>query len=118
MTNDANSEWKEVNSNVWKPQNPGDFIEGVLVDKEENVGSLKSCAYFIETAKKERFLVWGSAILDERLKFVQVGSLVKIEFVETRKNKAGQPLKIFKVYTREVKPVEVTSFGGGLFGLK
>lgn len=88
-------EWNEVQPNVWKPTKEGDFIFGVLISKEEK-GSFESTAYNIENPEGQH-LVWGSTVLDDRMKFINVGDYVKIEYKGLEKNKKGQDVKIFKV---------------------
>ncbi len=89
--------YKEINPTDWKPQNDGDFIEGVLVQVKENVGSNKSMVYSIENPEGARN-VWGSAILDPRMAFVKVGSKVKITYKGLGDATGGHNApKIFKV---------------------
>ena len=88
-------EWKTIEPSVWKPMKEGDFIEGVLISKESK-GSFDSSAYSLET-KEGQMLVWGSAVLDERMKFCNPGDLLRIEFKGTQPNKKGQSVKIFSV---------------------
>ena len=39
--------YKEINPEVWTYENEGDFIEGVLLKKEDNIGENKSWLYSI-----------------------------------------------------------------------
>lgn len=88
---------KEINPEIWKPERDGDFIEGVLVNKEPEVGENKSWMYHIETPNGVQS-VWGSAVLDSRMKFVKVGQKVFITFKGLGEIKPGRnPPKIFKV---------------------
>jgi hypothetical protein len=88
-------EWKKIEPNVWKPTQPGDSIEGVLVIKEPK-GGFDSYAYSLETTEGQ-VLVWGSAVLDDRMKFINPGDLVRIEFKGMSKNKKGQDIKLYEV---------------------
>jgi hypothetical protein len=90
-------EWNEIQPNVWKPTTTGEAIEGVLIDKQLDKGSFGSSAYAIESQSGQT-LVWGSAVLDERMKYINIGDLVRIEYKGTQKNKRGQDVKIFKVF--------------------
>lgn len=94
---EENMEWEEIQPNIWKPENPGDAIEGILIGKESEKGDYKSSAYALET-KQGQFLVWGSAVIDERMKYVDVGEKVKIMFEGKENNKKGQPVNIFKIF--------------------
>lgn len=91
-------EYEEINPNIWKPEEEGDSIEGVLINKETEVGDYKSNAYAIETKDNKQMLVWGCTILDDRMKYVEAGDQIKITYKGVEQNKKGQPVKIYKVY--------------------
>jgi len=89
--------YKEINPEMWVYDKDGDFIEGILVKKEDEVGENKSWLYSIETPEGVKN-VWGSAVLDTRMAFVKVGSKIKITFKGLGESKAGRNApKIFKV---------------------
>ena len=89
--------YEEINPTVWKYENDGDFIEGIVVNKEADVGENKSWMYSIETPEGVKN-VWGSAILDTRMTFVKIGDKIKITYKGLGESKAGRnPPKIFKV---------------------
>lgn len=90
--------YKEIEPTIWKPENANDFIEGILVRTQEDVGENKSMLYGLETPEGVRS-IWGSAVLDERMAFVKVGDKVKITFKGLAKEKKSgrNPAKIFKV---------------------
>ena len=93
--------YKEINPTLWTYENEGDFIEGILVGKEDEVGENKSWMYDIETPEGVKN-VWGSAILDSRMKFVKIGNKLKITYKGLGEPKAGRsPPKIFKVEVDE-----------------
>jgi hypothetical protein len=93
--------YKEINPTVWTYENDGDSIEGVLVHKEDNVGENKSWMYNIETPDGVKS-VWGSAVLDSRMKFVTVGNKVRVTYKGLGEAKSGRsPPKIFKVEVDE-----------------
>lgn len=94
--------YKEINPELWDSYEVGDFIEGILVAKESEVGENKSWMYNLETAEGVKN-VWGSAILDSRMKFVKVGNKVKITYKGLGEGKTGRsPPKIFKVEVDDV----------------
>ena len=89
--------WTSIEPGVWRPQNKGDEIIGTLINKEprdENAGI--SSRYYIDTDHKT-FLVWGSAIIEDRMKFVKLGQKVKITYEGKTKNKRNQEVNLFKV---------------------
>ena len=89
--------YKEINPELWTYEKDGDFIEGILVNKEPEVGENKSWMYNLETPEGVKN-VWGSAILDSRMKFVKSGTKIKITYKGLGEAKSGRsPPKIFKV---------------------
>lgn len=89
--------YEEVNPTDWKYDKDGDFIEGVLVRAQSDVGINKSMLYSVETPKGVKS-VWGSAILDSRMALIKVGSKVRITYKGLGEAKFGkQAPKIFKV---------------------
>lgn len=89
--------YREVNPDFWSYDKEGDYVEGVLMKKQENVGKNKSHLYSLNT--KEGFKnVWGATILDKRMEFVDVGSVVKITYQGlTQKKDGSRVAKMFKV---------------------
>ena len=93
-------EWKTIDPGVWKPESKGDTITGVLVNKEPKTED-QSAKYHIQAEDGEMYMVWGSAILDDRMKFVTVSDIVRITYEGQDKNKKGQALNLFKVQVKE-----------------
>jgi hypothetical protein len=89
--------YEEINPSEWKPKEEGDFIEGILKDKQENVGVNNSMLYSFETSDG-LVVVWGSAVLDSRMVGASVGEKVKITYKGLGEAKGGHNApKIFKV---------------------
>jgi len=89
--------YKEINPENWTYENDGDFIEGIFVREQKDVGTNKAMLYSIETPEGVKN-VWGSAILDGRMALVKVGDKLKITYKGLGEAKAGQNApKIFKV---------------------
>ena len=89
--------YQEVNPTDFKFENEGDFIEGILVQKQKDIGVNESNLYSIETPEGVKN-VWGSAILDSRMALTTVGDKIKITFNGLAEAKPGKnPAKIFKV---------------------
>jgi hypothetical protein len=87
--------WKNVEPELWKPQAKGEQVEGVLVNVEPK-GSEMSSKYYVETITGIK-LVFGSTVLDDRMKSIKVGEIIRITYEGTVDNKRHQPVKIFKV---------------------
>ena len=85
--------WKIIEPGVWKPDQSGDTVEGVLVNvipKDENGGM--SARYYLET-KDGMFFVWGSTVLDDRMQYVKTGQEIRITYDGQDTNKKGQKVK-------------------------
>ena len=94
--------YKEINPDVWTYEEDGDFIEGVLIKAQADVGENKSMLYTLETEPSNFVAVWGSAVLDQRMSLVKVGQKIKITFKGLGEKKFGKnPPKIFKVEVDE-----------------
>jgi hypothetical protein len=90
--------YEEVNPTIWDYSKEGDFLEGIFVRVQDDVGANKSKMYSIETSNGVKN-VWGSVILDERMALVEKGSKIKITYkgVSKEVSKGKNPAKIFKV---------------------
>ena len=100
--------WKTIEPGVWKPQEEDDSIEGVLVNKvpRDEANNL-SAKYYIEN-KEGMFLVWGSAILEDRMQYVKISEEVRITYHGEGKNKKGQKINLYKVDVAESEKTEET----------
>ena len=96
-----NKTYEKIEPNVWKPVNEGDVIEGVLIQKKEKVGKYEGFAYFLENPQGQ-FIVFGTAVLDDKMRFVHIGEQIKIEYEGKKENPKGQPTKIFHVFRKKV----------------
>ena len=89
--------YEEINPGEWKYEKDGDFIEGILVQKQQDIGVNKSMLYSIDIGKGI-LSVWGSTILDSRMALVPIESKVKITYKGLGEAKGGHNApKIFKV---------------------
>lgn len=96
--------WLKVEmGDTWKPEKEGDEVIGLYLGKEENVGENGSNLYSLESQDHQNISVWGSTVLDIRMKNVKVGEEVKIVFkgLKDSPNRKGKQYKDFEVYHRE-----------------
>jgi len=90
--------YEEVNPSTWTYEKEGDFIEGVFIATQHDVGVNKSNLYNLETQDRGILSVWGSAILDQRMALVKPGDKIKITYQGLGEAKSGKNApKIFKV---------------------
>ena len=91
-------EYEVIEPDIWKPTKEGDTIEGVYLDKEERmIYKEVSNLYSLETPEGTLKKVWGSKILDDRMKLVNLGQELRITFKGEKQNKAGTKFKMWIV---------------------
>ena len=101
------TDWKKVEvGDVWEFEE-NDTLVGVFVGKEEGVGENDSMLYEFELKDGSRVNVWGSTILDTRLKNIIIGEEVKIVYLgrEKSKKRKNTEYKNFDVFHRS-SPME------------
>jgi hypothetical protein len=93
--------WKTIEPNVWRPKEKGDHIIGALVNKQpkDEITGL-SARYQIEN-REGMFLIWGSAVLDDRMQYAKIGDKIRITFDGKTKNKRNQDVNLFTVEVAE-----------------
>jgi hypothetical protein len=98
--------WKTIEPNVWRPKEKGDYIIGALVNKQpkDKVTGL-SARYQIEN-QEGMFLIWGSAVLDDRMQYAKIGDKIRITFDGKTKNKRNQDVNLFRVEVAESSRVD------------
>ncbi len=75
-----------VEPGIWKHENEGDAIFGVLINTEpKDEANDLSAKYYIETVTG-MMMVWGSAVLDDRMKLVKLGTPVRITYMGKKQN--------------------------------
>ena len=59
------------------------------------------------------FLIWGSAVIDDRMQYVKIGQKVRVTFEGHTKNKKNQQVNLFKFEVAKTVPYsEVTTESG------
>ena len=99
------SEWKKVDvGNTWNYKEEGKDAEfiGVYLSKDEHIGENDSIVYNFKTADGDVVGVWGSTVLDVRLKNLEVGEEVKIVYLglEPSEKRKGKSFHNFSVWHR------------------
>jgi len=82
---------------IWDPKKQGEELLGTYTKLQENAGKYKSNLYRIKTEKGERYAVFGSTILDDKMSGVKPNSKIKIVFDGIGEGKDND-FKKFKVF--------------------
>ena len=87
----------------YKTAKEGDSVEGVYAGKDENVGENNSTIYRIEDKDGNAKNVWGSTVLDVRMKNIKEGQEVKIVYKGSKPspNRKGKNYHDFDVFHRD-----------------
>lgn len=90
-------EWKSIEPSVWKPEKNGDQIIGVLMSKEpkDEIAGI-SARYYLEN-EEGRFLIWGTAVIDDRMHYVNEGDKVRITYEGKTTNKRNQEVNLYNM---------------------
>lgn len=91
--NSTDRSWPEKGHDLHE----GDFIEGVYVAKNTNLGPNNSNMYILQTSAGERVGVWGSTVLDTKFEKIAINQRVAVEYVGTKKGKSGSTYKDYFV---------------------
>ena len=95
--------WKELTQNqgdfpkMWDWESDGEKVEGELIKVETGVGKNESNVYTIK-AEDGEVGIWGTAVLDNRLSELELGTKVQIIYKGNKKNpESGRVFKDFSV---------------------
>ena len=82
-------------------ENPGDFIQGKYCGTVGDIGENESNVHILESEGK-RVGMWGSSVLDKRMRSVNLGADVMVVYqsLETSE-KSGRDYRDFKVYAKK-----------------
>jgi len=93
-------------SEVWDFDKNATF-KGVFVETRQGVGQNNSNLYVFEGEDNARYGIWGSSVLDTRLKNLTVGDETVIVYIgKETSEKTGRTYKNFKVFHKGGSPIE------------
>ena len=100
------ADWKKVEpGKSWniKEAKANDSVEGLYLGKDEHVGENDSTIYHIQKPDGSVIDVWGTQVLDTRLKHLQVGEEIKIIYLGSlpSEKRKGKSYHNFEVYHRQ-----------------
>ena len=93
--------WKPIEPGAWKPEKEGDYIIGILVNKEpkDEITGI-GARYYLEN-HEGMFFVWSCAVLDDRMQYVKAGDKVRITYEGKTTNKRNQQVNLYRVDVAE-----------------
>lgn len=88
--------FKEVNPDIFKFENKGDSLEGVLVKKAP--GKYPDSQNYTLKTEDGLKVIFGSTILDDRMALIEIADTIRITYEGTKDSDKGKnPTKLFKV---------------------
>jgi hypothetical protein len=76
------------------------ILIGVLTEVKKDVGKHHSTVYTIEQQDNGKVTVWGSTVLDDRIKDIVIGEEIKIEYLGDKPTDKGNPYHDFTVFKK------------------
>lgn len=91
-----NSEWDEVESpNFVAFKEIGDFVEGQLIERSKS-DRYDFGLYALKQEDGTQIRFHGSAQLDDLMLAINIGDIIRVQYVDTQKQASGV-MKLFKV---------------------
>lgn len=84
---------------MWKPELVGDFRKGEYIDREDDVG-LKNDSTIYQFHDKDTgrdWKTWGSAMIDSLMKDIQIGTIIRLEYMGKKQSAKGNMYKVFQL---------------------
>jgi len=92
---------KQEGVEFWKPTEEGQYLQGEIkeIDKEGTYGY----QYTIETIQGKVFITPSHRVLQNRMRKVEKGDIVRIEYLgeEDSKQKGYDPMRMYEVYIKK-----------------
>jgi len=98
-------EFQKIAPSVFKPEKPGDTVEGTLVTVEDGK-KYGGKVYHLQTTSNDQLVVFSTTVLQDRMNYVKVGEYCKIVYNGTQKNAKGQETKLFDVFKAKLEGEE------------
>ena len=100
---DTSRKWKKIEPQRMRWDKPGDQVEGTLVEKEQSV-NYDNMVYKIQDAVSGDIVtVYGTTVINQRLKGVAIGKMVRIVYLGTEPNENPKlnDTMLFEVWVAE-----------------
>lgn len=112
----AQDEWQSMRGSEisfkWQEKQAGFEIVGYLFDMQHNQGPKQnSSVYTLKQENGENIAFWGSAVLDDQIQKVPMGSFIKViyEGKKEPKKSSGQPYHSFEVMLHPTKKLDMSA---------
>lgn len=76
--------YEDIEQEFWIPEKENDAVEGIYLSSQSEVGENKAMVYNLEKDGKITS-VWGSKVLDQKMKLCRFGEDIKIIYLGIKK---------------------------------
>lgn len=87
----------EDNVIPWRPDTDGEQITGQVESIREEVGQYNQTVYILRDTDDQQRSIYANTILEQAMKTIKVGDIIKIKFEGTRVSQSGYLYKMFTV---------------------
>ncbi|MBA7624001.1 hypothetical protein ES703_31405 [subsurface metagenome] len=95
--------YSDVEQTFWEYEKEGDAIVGVYISNQDNVGENNSMVYNLEQPNGKIISVWGSVVIDSKMKLVKIGDDIRIVYLGKVKPSQGREYKDYKIQKAETQ---------------
>lgn len=89
--------YEDIEAEFWSPEKENDAVVGIYLSSEDNVGENKSKVYNLEMPNQKIISVWGSVVLDSKMKLIRFGDDIRIVYLGKVKPSQGREYKDYKI---------------------
>ena len=92
-------DWEEVipDLNIWIPEEEGDGIQGEVVEVIEGKYGIN---LRVKDKDEKEFITPSHKVLQSRLLCVELGDIIRIEFIRSEPTNKGNPIMLYKVWKK------------------
>lgn len=90
--------YEDIEAEFWSPEKENDAVVGIYLSSQDEVGENKAMVYNLEQPNGKIVSIWGSKVLDQKMKLVKFGDDIRIVFLcEKKAEKGNRTYKDYKI---------------------
>ncbi len=94
-------QYEDIKSEFWNPEKENDSVSGIYLSSQDGVGENKSMVYNLEQPDGKVISVWGSVVIDSKMKLVKIGEDIRVVFLGLEKPEKGREYKNYKIQKKK-----------------
>lgn len=91
--------YEDIEQEFWEYKEENDAVSGIYLSMQTGAGENKSNVYNLEMPNRKIMSIWGSTVLDNKMKLVKFGDDIKIIYLgeKSETGKGSRRYKDFKI---------------------